>query len=74
MNIFLDTSRPPRAGEVNGKDYLFASREAMEEGIQAGNFLEYGENKGHLYGTAISTVQQAIETNRVPVLDLYPQV
>ena len=46
----------------------------MEEGIQAGNFLEYGENKGHLYGTAISTVQQAMETNRVPVLDLYPQV
>ena len=70
----LDTTRPPRSGEVNHRDYHFVTREEMERGIQSGRFLEYGETKGHLYGMSVSSVRSVIDNGRVPVLDLHPQV
>lgn len=71
---FIDTTRLPRAGEVHGKDYYFVSREDMEQGIHAGKFLEYAENRGNLHGLSVAAVHQVIENDRVPVLDLHPQV
>ncbi|KAK7604400.1 hypothetical protein V9T40_005586 [Parthenolecanium corni] len=56
------TSRPPRAGEIHGKDYYFVSREKMEEEIQEGKFIEYGEYKGNLYGTSAETVKSLIDS------------
>jgi guanylate kinase len=46
------TTRPPRAGEVDGTDYHFTTREAMLVDIAAGNFLEHAEVHGKLYGTS----------------------
>lgn len=36
----LDTTRPSRAGEVPGREYLFVSREKMEADIESGKFIE----------------------------------
>ncbi|MBQ9456968.1 MAG: guanylate kinase [Bacilli bacterium] len=45
------TTRSPRAGEVDGKDYYFVSREEFEKNIRNGNLLEYAEFVGNYYGS-----------------------
>jgi len=45
------TTRKPRHGEKNKKDYYFISREHFKKDVKKGNFLEWEENFGHLYGT-----------------------
>ena len=45
------TSRPPRAGEVDGVDYNFGERPAFEALISADGFLEWADVFGNLYGT-----------------------
>lgn len=69
----LVTSRSQRPGEMNGKEYYFVTREKMEEDIQAGKFIEFGEYKGNLYGTASETVRSIIESGHVGVLNPHPQ-
>jgi guanylate kinase len=53
------TSRAPRSGEVDGVDYNFTSRERFEAMVDAGEFLEWADVFGNLYGTA------AADTNRL---------
>ena len=69
-----DTSRVMRPGELNGHDYWFVSKEEFERDIEQERFLEYGELKGHYYGTALSSIKKIMESGCVPVLDLHPQV
>lgn len=69
-----DTTRLIRPGEVNSHDYHFVSREEFERDVEQDRFLEYGEFKGHFYGTAFSSIKRIMESGRVPVLDLHPQV
>jgi len=52
------TTRSPRVGEVDGKDYHFLSVEAFEKKIQAGDFLEYAKVFGNYYGTSREYVLQ----------------
>ena len=70
----LDTTRPIRSGEVNSHDYFFITREEFEQEVQQDRFLEYGELRGHYYGTSYSSVKRVQEAGKVPVLDLNPQV
>ncbi|XP_043248144.1 membrane palmitoylated protein 7-like protein metro isoform X4 [Colletes latitarsis] len=67
------TSRPPRPGEVNGKEYHFMSREKMEEEINDGKFIEYGEYKGNLYGTSSESVSSLINAGYVCLLNPHYQ-
>ncbi|KAK9295564.1 hypothetical protein QLX08_010157 [Tetragonisca angustula] len=67
------TSRPPRPGEINGKEYHFISREKMEEDIEAGMFIEYGEYKGSLYGTSCESVSSLINAGYVCLLNPHYQ-
>uniref|UniRef100_A0A2A4JGP1 MAGUK p55 subfamily member 7 n=1 Tax=Heliothis virescens TaxID=7102 RepID=A0A2A4JGP1_HELVI len=62
------TSRPPKASEQHGKDYMFVSREKMEHDITYGKFIEHGEYKGNLYGTSEESVQSIINSGRICVL------
>ena len=55
------TTRVPRQGEVDGREYFFVSRETFEEMAAAGEFLESACVHGNLYGTAKSQVIE--ETN-----------
>uniref|UniRef100_A0A1B6MBB7 MAGUK p55 subfamily member 7 n=1 Tax=Graphocephala atropunctata TaxID=36148 RepID=A0A1B6MBB7_9HEMI len=67
------TSRPPRAGEVNGKEYFFVTRDKLEDDINAGKLLEYGEYKGNLYGTSSESVQSIVNAGYVCLLNPHYQ-
>ncbi|XP_018300111.1 MAGUK p55 subfamily member 7 isoform X3 [Mycetomoellerius zeteki] len=67
------TSRPPRPGEINGKEYHFMTREQMEEDIEAGKFIEYGEYKGNLYGTSSESVSSLVNAGYVCLLSPHYQ-
>lgn len=64
------TTRAPRAGEEDGVHYHFLSRETFEQWIAAGDFLEYAEYVGNLYGTPRLYVDQAMEQGRDVLLDI----
>jgi len=64
------TTRPPRPGEINGKDYHFLSREQFLSKLETGEFLESAEVHGNLYGTLRSEVVQHLQTGRDVVMDL----
>jgi guanylate kinase len=48
------TTRPPREGEVNGKDYFFITEDESKKLIESGFFYEYVIFNGWVYGTSIS--------------------
>ncbi|XP_014369808.2 MAGUK p55 subfamily member 7 isoform X1 [Papilio machaon] len=62
------TSRPQKASEQNGKEYVFVSREKMEQDISEGKFIEHGEYKGNLYGTSAESVESIVNSGRVCVI------
>ena len=51
------TTRRPRPGEVDGTNYHFWTRERFQAGIEAGDFLEWAEGFGNLYGTLAGEVE-----------------
>ena len=51
------TTRPPRSGERDGREYHFLSPEEFERRVQAGEFLEHAEYAGNRYGTLRSEVE-----------------
>jgi len=53
------TTRPPRSGEVAGKDYNFVSRDVFDLMVAEGAFVEWAEVHGNRYGTAIRTLDEA---------------
>ena len=58
----LDTTRPPRDHEVDGRDYHFVtSREKMEEDIANHLFIEAGQYNDNLYGTSVVSVREVAE-------------
>ena len=64
------TTRPAREGEKNGHDYHFLSREEFEQRITAGDFIEYAEVHGNLYGTLKSEVMDHISIGKDVVMDI----
>ena len=64
------TTRAPRPGEVDGRDYRFVSREAFEREVAAGQMLESAEVFGALYGTPAGPVRDALGAGRAVILEL----
>ena len=64
------TTRAPREGEVHGREYFFVTKEAFEEDIKAGNFLEYAEVHGNYYGTSLKPVHEALEAGKLVIFDI----
>jgi len=64
------TTRAPRDGEVEGKDYYFVSKEEFEADIEAGNFLEYATVHGNYYGTSLKPVREALEKDKLVIFDI----
>lgn len=64
------TTRSPRPGEIDGKDYHFLSREQFLTKRQNGEFLESAEVHGNLYGTLRSEVVRYLAVGRDVVMDL----
>lgn len=67
------TTRKPRVGEINGKDYFFVSREEFEKRIKENGFLEYAEFVGNYYGTPIDEVKKQIAAGNEVVLEIEVQ-
>jgi len=66
------TSRPMREGEVDGVDYNFVSRERFEAMVAVGEFLEWAEVFGNLYGTSAADTERVLAqgTDLVLVIDV----
>jgi guanylate kinase len=64
------TTRAPRAGEIEGQHYFFLSREAFEERVAAGGFLEWAAFAGHLYGTPRAPVEEQLGLGRPVLLEI----
>jgi guanylate kinase len=64
------TTRSPRVGEENGKDYFFVTKENFEEDIKAGNFLEYAQVHGNYYGTSLKPVRKALKERKLVIFDI----
>nr|XP_017198522.1 MAGUK p55 subfamily member 4 [Oryctolagus cuniculus] len=67
------TTRSKKSYEINGREYHYVSRETFESLIYSHRMLEYGEYKGHLYGTSVDAVQAVLDEGKVCVMDLEPQ-
>ena len=64
------TTRAPRAGEVDGREYYFLTPEAFEEKVQRGDFLEYAGVFDRRYGTLKSEVLSRVEKGEQVLLDI----
>lgn len=64
------TTRPMRAGEQDGIDYHFVSREQFDQMVDEGAFAEWAEVHGNRYGTARLTLRQAGENGQDVLLDI----
>lgn len=72
-NFFLSvsaTTRAPRVGEVDGKDYYFVTREQYDEMVRNGEFLEHAEFCGNCYGTPAKPVQAALGAGKDVLFDI----
>jgi len=64
------TSRAPREGEKDGREYHFVSKESFERGIEAGEFLEYAVVHGNYYGTSLRPVHAALDAGKLVIFDI----
>jgi len=64
------TTRPPRAGEVDGKDYHFVSVGQFEEMVANGDFLEWARVFGNRYGTPRAPVEALLAQGRDVLFDI----
>uniref|UniRef100_A0A8C9QHB7 MAGUK p55 subfamily member 4 n=1 Tax=Spermophilus dauricus TaxID=99837 RepID=A0A8C9QHB7_SPEDA len=67
------TTRSPKNYEMNGREYHYVSKETFENLMYSHRMLEYGEYKGHLYGTSVDAVNAVLDEGKVCVMDLEPQ-
>ena len=64
------TTRKPRAGEENGREYYFVTRDEMLVSIKNGEFLEHAEFSGNMYGTSKKAVETVLSSGRICALDI----
>ncbi|KAJ0006012.1 hypothetical protein NQD34_015906 [Periophthalmus magnuspinnatus] len=67
------TTRPMRAEEQTGREYVFVSREQFDHMISNHRFVEYGEHRGHLYGTSFDAIEEVLQQGRICVIDVEPR-
>ncbi|CAL8280435.1 unnamed protein product [Lota lota] len=64
------TTRQPRPGEENGKDYHYVTMEAMQTAIDNGEFIESAVFSGNIYGTSKAAVHDVRAKNLICILDI----
>lgn len=64
------TTRPPRPGEVDGREYHFRTREEFRAMVNDDEMLEHAEVFGNLYGTPAAPVEAAIAAGRDVIFDV----
>lgn len=64
------TTREPRSGETDGKDYYFVTREEFRDAIAKDDFIEYAEVFGNYYGTPKKEVESRLKEGKNILLDI----
>ncbi|WP_410175997.1 guanylate kinase [Pseudanabaena galeata] len=64
------TTRSPRTGEEHGREYFFWDRAEFEQKRDTGEFLEWAEYAGNLYGTPRKPIDQAIALGQIVLLEI----
>jgi len=64
------TTRPPRPGEKEGRDYFFVGREEFDRLIRAGELAEWAEFYGHCYGTPARFIEETLAGGRDLLVDV----
>ena len=67
------TTRAPRTGEQDGVNYHFVTREAFQERIDRGEFLEYAEYVGNFYGTSMAVIREKLDQGVDVILEIESQ-
>jgi guanylate kinase len=67
------TTREPREGEEDGRDYHFLSAEEFDRRVEEKDFLEFATYSGHRYGTLRSEVERRLDAGRSVVLEIEVQ-
>lgn len=65
-----NTTRNPRDGEVDGKDYNFCTVEEFKKLIEEDKFIEWAQFSGNYYGTTVKAVKDVAEQGRTCLLDI----
>lgn len=64
------TTRKPRPGEVDGKDYYFVSEERFKQAISQNELLEYNQYVGNYYGTPVAPVKEMLDEGHDVLLEI----
>jgi len=64
------TTRGKRQGEVDGRDYYFLDQEEFRQRVESGDFIEYANVHGNMYGTLREPMRAALEAGRVYLLEI----
>jgi guanylate kinase len=64
------TTRPPRAGEVDGREYHFCSRAEFDAMVAGGQMLEHAEVFGQMYGSPRAPIEAAMREGRDTIFDI----
>lgn len=64
------TTRPPRTGEVDGRDYVFVDEAGFRRMAESGEFAEWAEVHGNLYGTSGRMLEEALAEGADILLDI----
>ena len=67
------TTRKPRPGEVDGRDYHFVTEELFKRMVDGGEFVEWAENFGNLYGTSGAEMESLLTQGYDVMLDVEPR-
>ena len=67
------TTRQPRTGEENGREYFFISKEEFLNGIKNNEFVEYAQFAGNYYGTKFSNIEKSINDGKNIILEIEVQ-
>lgn len=65
-----NTTRQPRAGEVDGVDYHFTTVDDFKKMIEDKKFVEWAQFSGNYYGTSIKAVEDVSKSNKICILDI----
>ena len=67
------TTRPARAGEIEGEDYYFVSESEFQKRVRTGEFLEHAKVYGYCYGTSRDTVVKNLKNGSDVLIDIDTQ-
>lgn len=72
--MLSDTTRSPRPGEADGREYNFTTKEAFKQLVDEDGFIEHAQFGSNLYGTSIQAVKDIAEKGKICILDIEMEV